>query len=219
MKKTIIWVLINSFMFYLVIGNFSMLHAQKKKKITTAILNLQSKGGVTSNEASTLTDRFRTELVKLDVYTVLERGQMDEILEEQGFNLSGCTSSECAIEAGKMLGVQVMIAGDVGKVGNVLTIDVRMFHVATGRIIKAIQEDHKGDVSGLLGVMKKIARQVAGLKAEKEESSGGFPWLWVGLGVVALGGGAAVLLAGGSSDSEPDPPETSLPDPSWPPGN
>jgi len=219
MKKTIVWILINSFMFYFTIGNFSIIHAQKKKKVTTAILNLQSKGGVTSNEASTLTDRFRTELVKLNVYTVLERGQMDEILEEQGFNLSGCTSSECAIEAGKMLGVQVMIAGDVGKVGDVLTIDVRMFHVATGKIIKAIQEDHKGSVSGLLAVMKRIARQVAGLKAEKEESSGGFPWLWVGLGVVALGGGAAVLLGGSSSESEPEPTDTSLPNPNWPPSN
>ena len=217
MKKTIVWILINSFIFYIMIGNFSLLHAQTKKKVTTAILNLQSKGGVTSNEASTLTDRFRTELVKLDVYTVLERGQMDEILEEQGFSISGCTSSECAIEAGKLLGVQVMIAGDVGKVGNVLTIDVRMFHVATGKILKAIQEDHRGDVAGLLGVMKRLARKVAGMKTEEKESSGGFPWLWVGLGVVALGGGAAVLLAGGASESEPEPTDTSLPDPSWPP--
>jgi TolB-like protein len=218
MKKLINWILIKAFLFYIIIGNFSFLYAQEKQKVTTAVLNLQSKGGVTSNEASTLTDRFRTELVKLGTYTVLERGQMDEILEEQGFSISGCTSSECAIEAGRLLGVQVMIAGDVGKVGDVLTIDVRMFHVATGKILKAIQEDHRGDVSGLLAVMKSVARKVAGLKAEKKES-GGFPWLWVGLGVVVLGGGAAVLLGGSDGESEPEPTDNSLPNPTWPPGN
>lgn len=219
MKKLITWIMIKTFVLYIMIGNISIVYAQQKQKITTAVLNLQSKGGVTSNEASTLTDRFRTELVKLGTYTVLERGQMDEILEEQGFSVSGCTSSECAIEAGKLLGVQVMIAGDVGKVGDVLTIDVRMFHVATGKIIKAIQEDHRGDVSGLLAVMKRIARKVAGLK-EEEDKSGGFPWLWVGLGVVVLGGGAAVLLGGGDGGGdEPEPTDNSLPNPAWPPGN
>lgn len=218
MKKTIVWILIKTFLFYIIVGNLSIIYAQQKKKTTTAVLTFQSKGGVTSNEASTLTDRLRTELVKLGTYTVLERGQMDEILEEQGFSIAGCTSSECAIEAGKLLGVQTMIAGDVGKVGAVLTIDVRMFDVASGRIIKAIQEDHRGDVSGLLAVMKIIARKAAGLKIE-EDKGGSFPWLWVGLGVVALGGGAAVLLGGGSSDSEPETTDNSLPNPAWPPAN
>lgn len=218
MKKIIVWIMIKSFVLYIMIGNFSIIYAQQKQKTTTAVLTFQSKGGVTSNEASTLTDRLRTEMVKLGVYTVLERGQMNEILDEQGFSASGCTSSECAIEAGRLLGVQMMIAGDVGKVGNVLTIDVRLFDVASGKIIKAIQEDHEGDVSGLLALMKIIARKAAGLKVE-EKSSGGIPWLWVGLGVVVLGGGAAVLLGGSDSKSEPEPTDNSLPDPSWPPGN
>lgn len=218
MKKTIVWILIKTFLFYIIIGNLTFISAQQKKKTTTAVLTFQSKGGVTSNEASTLTDRLRTELVRLGTYTVLERGQMDEILEEQGFSISGCTSSECAIEAGRLLGVQTMIAGDVGKVGNVLTIDVRMFDVASGKILKAIQEDHKGDVSGLLAVMKVIARKAAGLKVEKDKGSS-FPWLWVGIGVVAIGGGAAVLLGGSSSSDEPEPTNNSLPNPIWPPGN
>lgn len=217
MKKFIVWILINAFMFYVMIGNFSTIYAQEKKKITIAVLNFQSKGGVKSNEAETLTDRLRTELVGLGVYTVLERGQMDEILQEQGFSISGCTSSECAIEAGKMLGVQMMIAGDVGKIGNVLTFDVRLFDVSSGRIVKAIQEDYQGDVSGLLALMKRIAKRAAGMKVEEESS--GFPWLWVGIGALALGGGAAALLLGGSSSDNPEPTDNSLPDPVWPPAN
>ncbi len=218
MKNITTWIMISSFIFYIIIGNLSNSYAQQKQKTTIAVLTFQSKGGISGNEASTLTDRLRTELVKLGTFTILERGQMNEILEEQGFSASGCTSSECAIEAGRLLGVQMMIAGDVGKVGNVLTIDVRLFDVSTGRIVRAIQEDHRGDVSGLLKVMKRIARKAAGLKVD-EDKGGGFPWLWVGLGVVVLGGGAAVLLGGSDTTSDPEPTDNSLPDPSWPPGN
>jgi hypothetical protein len=140
---------------------------------------------------------------------------MNAILEEQGFSQSGCVGSECAIEAGRLLGVRLMVTGDVGKIGDVLTIDVRVFDVTTGKIVRAIQEDYRGDVSGLLGVMKRIAQRLAGEK-EVDKKSGGFPWLWVTLGAVVIGGGAALLLAGGDTDD--DDSGTTLPSPVWPPG-
>lgn len=49
-------------------------------------------------EAKALTNRFRDELVTTDKYKVIERGKMDEILQEQAFQQTGCTSDECAVE-------------------------------------------------------------------------------------------------------------------------
>ncbi len=206
-----IWITIHSFLFYIMAGNISGLYAQKKdRKTTIALLKMNARGGISPNGAITLTDRLRTELVNLKVFTVLERGQMAEILNEQGFNMSGCTSSECAVEAGRLLGVQQMVAGDVGKVGNVLTIDVRVFDVETGKILQAHQFNHQGNASELLLLMKKIAKKLAGMEVDE----GGFPWLWVSLGVVVLGGTAALLL--GDKEKGTDDP-TELPDPAWPP--
>ena len=213
-----VWIVFFSFIWFLAFSYKADLHAQEKEKDTIAVLNMNARAGVSQSGVQTLSDRLRTELVNTGAFTVLERGQMDAILGEQGFNLQGCTSSECAVEAGKLLGVQLMVAGDVGKIGDVITIDIRVFNVSSGKITGAYIEDYEGDVAGLLGLMKSIAKKIAGV--EEKQESGGFPWLWVGLGVVAAGGAAAVLLGGSSTttdDGGGPEPTNDLPDPSWPP--
>jgi len=197
--------------FYLTFAATINLPAQMTKK-TIAVLNLEAREGISKSGAATLTDRLRSELVNLESYIVLERGRMDDILKEQGFNQSGCTSSECAVEAGKLLGVQQMVAGEIGKVGNVLTLDIRMIDVETGKILNAYQFDYKGDASGLLTLIKDVAAQLAKVDNEK-----GFPWLWVGLGAVVIGGTAAFLLSSSESGSSTSSEEADLPDPMWPP--
>jgi len=69
------------------------------KKINIAVLDLEGKG-ISSIEASVLGDKLRNELILTEKFDVIERGQMQSILKEQGFQQTGCTSSECAIEAG-----------------------------------------------------------------------------------------------------------------------
>ena len=57
---------------------------------------------------------------------MVERNQMEEILNEQGFQQSGCTSAECAAEVGALLGVQNMVSGSFGLLGNTYTIDAKL---------------------------------------------------------------------------------------------
>ena len=66
---------------------------------------------------------------------------MEEILTEQGFQLSGCTSSECAVEAGKLLGVEKMIGGSVNKLGNLYTLFIRKIDVESGEILSTASID------------------------------------------------------------------------------
>jgi TolB-like protein len=209
MKNTIHIVNLFSFIFYLLFYNIVYLYAQEKT--TIAILNLETREGISKSGAGTLTDRLRTELVNLKKFSVLERAQMYTILQEQGFNQSGCVSTECAVEAGRLLGVQQMVAGEIGKVGNTLTIHVRLFNVETGEIIQAHQVDYEGDADGLLLKMKDVARDISGIE---EESS--FPWLWVSLGVIAAGAGAIVLMQSGG-DSQDTETMQEMPEPVWPP--
>jgi len=117
--------------------------------ITIAVLEFEGKG-VSQSETSTLTDRLRDEMFKTGIYIVLERGKMDEVLKEQGFQQTGCVTSECAVEVGNMLGVQQMVAGSIGKVGIVYTVSARIFDVQTGKILKSANYDHIGDLGQLL---------------------------------------------------------------------
>ena len=82
-------------------------------KTTVAVLEFEGRG-INQMEAATLTDRMMSELVNTNAVIMVERNQMDEILNEQGFQQSGCTSSECAAEVGALLGVQNMVSGPFG---------------------------------------------------------------------------------------------------------
>jgi len=66
---------------------------------------------------------------------------MEDILAEQSLQLSGCTSTECAVEVGKVLGVTEMVAGSVGHIGSVFTVNLRLIDVETGAVVAAESVD------------------------------------------------------------------------------
>ncbi len=121
-----------------------------------AVLTLEGKG-VTQQESEILTERLRSALVQDGRYQVVERTQMETILEEQGFQQSGCMTNECLVQAGLILGVQQMVGGTVGKIGDSYAIDLRLFDVETSEIIKAVTRNYQGAVDGLLAIMSEIA--------------------------------------------------------------
>jgi len=116
---------------------------------TIAILNFQSKG-VSEEEAATLTHRFSTEVFRTNAVRLVERELMVEILKEQGFQQSGCVSNECVVEIGALLGVQQMISGSIGRVGDTYTIDIELISVQTGEIINSHNLKYKGQIDGLI---------------------------------------------------------------------
>lgn len=142
---------------FLVVAN--LLFAQDKLRI--AMMDFSNSGGLSEQESLTLANRLRTMLVKTDAFIVLERGKMQEILDEQGFQQSGCTSSECAVEAGKLLNVQKMLNGSIGKLGKTYTLDISLIDVETAEIEQTFYEDYKGEIDGLLEKMQEIAVKVA----------------------------------------------------------
>jgi len=134
-------------------------------KISIAVLALQG-NGISTSEASVLTDELRSVLVQTGKYNVIERSNMESILNEQGFQLSGCTSTECAVEAGKLLGVQKMFGGSVGKLGTLYNISIRIFDVQTGRIEKTESKRHEGSIEQLLDLIKQIGYALSGTNIE-----------------------------------------------------
>ena len=141
---------------FLIIGVYS----QGSEKTTIAVIDFEGKG-ISAVEASILANRLQSELVNTQAFLVIERGQMQSVLDEVGFQQSGCTSSECMVEIGRILNVQRMIGGSVGKFGNVYTLDLRMIDVGTAQIVETVTEDHEGKMTDLLKVMRDIAYRFA----------------------------------------------------------
>lgn len=145
------------FIFAILLFILSFSHSLSgQNQITVAVLNLDA-NGISEMEARTLSDELRRFLVSSNEFQVLERDNMEAILKEQGFQQSGCTSSECVVEAGKLLGVQKMVAGNIGKIGDLFNVTVRLIDVSSGKIVSNVAERYDGDIEGLLDVMGRIA--------------------------------------------------------------
>ena len=56
--------------------------AQTDSKLNIAVIDLETQGGLSPQEAAILTNRLRSSLVATNVFNVLDRGLMDEILTE-----------------------------------------------------------------------------------------------------------------------------------------
>ena len=136
----------------------SIANGQERK--TLGVLDLDAIG-ISETEVRALTERLRSELIGTNRFTILERGKMDEILTEMGFQQEGCTSSECIVQAGEILGVQLMVGGSISKVGQLHSIDLRLIDVETSAILGKSTKDIKGTVEVVM--MTGIREAVIGL--------------------------------------------------------
>ncbi len=191
---------------------------QSSEKINIAVLDFKVRGSVSTDEVKIITDRFQTELINSKKFSVLERNQVDQILEEQGFQNSGaCSSNDCQIEVGQMLGVDQLIAGSIGKLGNLFTVNLKVIDVETAEIVASYASDYR---NGLEEVLLTGCREMAyvvstggkslvqndGMHKTKtpqqrmsEEEGHSLGW-WIAGGVVAVGGVVVYLFL---SRSEP----------------
>ncbi|WP_084696237.1 CsgG/HfaB family protein [Salisaeta longa] len=148
----------------LLIGGWSLRTAQAqtiKKRI--AVLSFEDKtdqnyrwGSKSAGEG--MADMLITELVQSDRYTVLERTQINKVLQEQDLGARGIVTAQSAAEVGKMLGAELVIFGAITEFGYkqrstggatrrfgigiksttaVVATDVRMVNATTGEIVAA----------------------------------------------------------------------------------
>jgi Curli production assembly/transport component CsgG len=159
LKKILIYILF--------IGSF--LSAQNNK-INIAVLDLDATN-IKEEDAKFLSDRLRIELFDAGTFNVLERDKMNAILDEQGFQMSGCNSVECAVEIGQLLNVRQMVAGNIGRIGNVYSITLRLISVETGELMKTAKHDYQGELSEMLTeVLPEIARELSRIEGAAVEA-------------------------------------------------
>jgi curli biogenesis system outer membrane secretion channel CsgG len=121
-------------------------------------------------------DMFITSLVKSGKFTVVDRERLAALMQEKNLSLSGDVSAATAVQAGKLLGVEYMLVGDVTEFGEqenkaqvgwgigvdvrkkkfTAALDVRLLNVTTGEIMWAetgrrVESNSKVYVAGIGG--------------------------------------------------------------------
>jgi DNA-binding beta-propeller fold protein YncE len=125
-----------------------------------AVADLDAQG-LAASAAAIVTGWLRDELFKAGFYRVLERKAMDALLSEQALQQTGCTDSDCAVKLGKMLGVQRMLLGTMGKFDDVYVLNVRLVDVENGAVLWS--DSAKGrTIDDVEGAVRRLARALSG---------------------------------------------------------
>jgi TolB-like protein len=174
MNKTTLLLLIISFLcIYVYLAS-----AQKSspKKINVAVLDFEAREGVGRGEAASLSDIFSAQLAQTGQYTIVDRNRIKAILNEQGFQQSeACSSVECVVEVGKILNVQKIFAGVIGKIGRLYTVNVQLINVTTAQIELNKGRRHEGEIEDLATtiipeIAAEMTRALTGRDVEIDES-------------------------------------------------
>ena len=97
----------------------------------TVILNIQSDSEELSDY---IIEGLYSNAVNDNVFSVIDRKQLDLVTAELNFRLSGEVSDDSAVQIGRMLGVQTIVSGEAGKSGNGYRLRIRAMDVQTAQI-------------------------------------------------------------------------------------
>jgi len=125
-----------------------------------AVLDLEAVGKVEKDVVRPLTDSVRREIVKSGKYEVMDRGNMDKVLKEQAFQMTGCAKKECAVQAGEMLGVGKIVVGSVSKLGNTYLLSLQLVNIETGKVEGDENKECKCEVDDLIQLSRNVADEL-----------------------------------------------------------
>jgi len=129
------------------------------EKPRIAILKIEDTAGIEkrfSEQAASIEGRLMRELTQSGLYTVVEREQIDKVIDEQQFNISGVMDESAIIQLGALIGARYVVIGTItafsisysalttpiieiateprtAKVG----IDIRIVNIETGEVLIA----------------------------------------------------------------------------------
>ena len=182
--------------------------AEEKEEYIIAVLDLAS-NGISESETKSLSESLRAQVTKVVLsteftsqstiaYSIIERAQMEKILDEYDFQSTGCTDVECAIELGQMLSAQRIIIGSVGLVGNTYNLTIRMIDLETSKYIAIADYKFTGRRDNLLneGIPNVVNDLFFGEKRKSNKK------LYYIIGGIVLGAGALSAVFSSSSGGD-----------------
>lgn len=95
----------------------------------------------TNIQANDLTELLRIEISKHNKYEIIDRYEIQEVLQKENVTASTCFSKSCLINAGKSLGVDYMLSGSADRLGDALFLRIRLLNLKAGTIEKEVVKE------------------------------------------------------------------------------
>jgi hypothetical protein len=143
--------------------------------------------GIGIDEVRALTQRLASEIISLDVYQMLERSKIKNIIKEQNLDFSECVGNDCAIEMGKLVGADRMIVGTVSKIGDTYSIDSRMIEVESGEAVISAEFSTQNSIDDVITHgMESISYQLCDMAVPAHDKFHFKEYLYDNKGKIAL---------------------------------
>jgi curli biogenesis system outer membrane secretion channel CsgG len=120
---------------------------ESRTPLQCGVLKFEAASGVKEGEAESFTEMFSTALQNTGRFAVMERRQLNLVLQEQGFQST--QSEENAAKAGKVLAIRKMFSGSIGMLGEKYIINVKMIDVESSRIDFGISKTYDDDLEDI----------------------------------------------------------------------
>jgi TolB-like protein len=133
--------------------------ALAREKVKIAVVDL-TPIGTEETLAKNLTATVVTELSRLHLLEVVSREEIMKMLSfEENRMMLGCTDAVCLAEIGGALGVEYLVTGNVGKVGDRLLVNLQLIDIRQIKVINRVKRE-AGAEGELLGAVASGAREL-----------------------------------------------------------
>jgi hypothetical protein len=130
--------------------------AQEKRAI--AVLDIKARG-LDASVAENITDLVVKEVDRVGLFRTISMEEIKLMLEhEQQKILTGCDDTACLAEIGGALGVELLMAGGVGKLGDTYVVSLKLIDVRQAQVLNREERTVSGAIEELVNVSRQAAR-------------------------------------------------------------
>ena len=136
-------------------------------KPTLALFSFSSEGMI-DEDVALLTGFLRLELHQTKSFILVERIQINELLNEKNYDRMDCNTSDCAVEIGKLVGIKKVITGSFNVVADTCLIAGQLINVETKEPEVSVERTFIGELEDINPYIQIMAWEFAGLDAPKD---------------------------------------------------
>ena len=114
------------------------------------------------------TGLLRLELHQTKSFILVERIQLNEILNEKNYDKMDCNSSECAIEIGRLVGIKKVITGSFKVVADTCLIAGQLINIETKEPEISSERTYIGKLEDINPYMQAMAWEFAALDIPRD---------------------------------------------------
>jgi len=123
----------------------------KGERVKIGIIEFQSlnEEAKKDNLGKIVSEMLTTSFVNSESFKIIEREQLQKVVQEFQLGQSGIIDTSYAKQIGKIAGADAIVTGSVTKIGNDLRLDARIIDVESGIILTAEKSEGKVDLKSI----------------------------------------------------------------------